>query len=154
MEMRVTTTWHGKRHFTAVGASGHEVSIDAKPDVGGEDKGSRPMELLLMGLTGCTGIDVTMILERMRQPLERLDIEAVGVRREEYPQAFTEIHLTYRMTGDVQPAKAWRAIQLSEEKYCSASASLKARIVPHLVLNGQEVPNPGPEAGAEGDLPD
>ncbi|MCL6515484.1 OsmC family protein [Alicyclobacillus sp.] len=147
--MRVTTTWHGKRHFSATGASGHTVSIDAKPDAGGEDKGARPMELLLMGLTGCTGIDVTMILERMRQPLEALDIEAVGTRREEYPQAFTEIHLTYRITGDVQPAKAWRAIHLSEEKYCSASASLSARIVPHLVLNGAPVPDPGVGDSAE-----
>jgi putative redox protein len=93
-----------------------------------------------MGLVGCTGIDVAMILERMRQPLDRLDIEAVGQRREEYPQAFTEIHLTYHVDGEIPPAKVWRAIRLSEEKYCSASASLNARIVPHLVLNGEEIP--------------
>lgn len=139
MQMNVTTTWQGKRHFVSQGASGHEVSIDAKADVGGEDKGSRPMELLLMGLTGCTGIDIAMILERMRQPLTSMRIEADGVRREEHPQAFTEIHLTYYLEGELQAAKAWRAIHLSEEKYCSASASFSATIIPHLILNGEEV---------------
>lgn len=139
VEMNVRTTWKGKRQFQATGPSGYQVLMDAKEDVGGEDKGNRPMELLLMGLTGCTGIDVTMILERMRQPLDTLHIDAKGVRRDEYPQAFTEIHLTYDMTGDVQPAKAWRAITLSEQKYCSASASLHAKIVPHLILNGTTV---------------
>ncbi|MFO2549199.1 OsmC family protein [Alicyclobacillus cycloheptanicus] len=147
--MRVESKWNGKRHFESLGPSGHVVHMDAKVDDGGDDHGNRPMELLLMGLTGCTGIDVTMILERMRQPLESLSIAAEGVRREEYPQAFTEIRLTYTMTGDVQPAKAWRAIHLSEEKYCSASASLNAHIVPRLVLNGVEVPPMRKEEGAE-----
>ncbi len=139
-EMHVESKWLGKRHFTSTGPSGHPVEMDAKVEDGGEDKGNRPMELLLMGLSGCTGIDVTLILERMREPLESLTIHADGVRREEKPQAFTEIRLTYEMTGPVQPAKAWRAIHLSEEKYCSASASLNARIVPRLVLNGKEEP--------------
>jgi putative redox protein len=139
--MKVTAAWQGKRHFVAKGDSGHEVAMDAKEEAGGENKGSRPMELLLMGLAGCTGIDVTMILEKMRQPLERLTIDVVGVRREEYPQAFTEIHVTYRMDGAVEADKAWRAIQLSEEKYCSATASLNATVIPHLVLNGQEIVN-------------
>ncbi|MCL6452195.1 MAG: OsmC family protein [Alicyclobacillus sp.] len=141
MEMQVTTTWHGKRQFVSQGASGHQVVIDAKEEAGGENRGSRPMELLLMGLTGCTGIDIAMILERMREPLQGLRIEATGVRQEAYPQKFVEIHLTYHIEGAVQPAKAWRAIHLSEEKYCSASASFNARIVPHLVLNGEPVPD-------------
>lgn len=139
VEMNVRTHWLGKRHFEAVGPSGHQVEMDAKEDAGGEDLGNRPMELLLMGLTGCTGIDVTMILERMRQPLQNLHIEARGVRREAFPQAFTEIHLTYDMEGDIQPAKAWRAISLSEQKYCSASASLNAQLVSHLLLNGNPI---------------
>ncbi|MCL6636363.1 MAG: OsmC family protein [Alicyclobacillus sp.] len=148
--MKVTTEWQGKRHFLSTGESGHTVAMDAKAEVGGEDKGCRPMELLLMGLTGCTGIDIAMILERMRQPLAALTIEAVGTRREQYPQALTEIHLYYRVTGDVQADKVWRAIVLSEEKYCSASASLRAQITPHLILNGQEVPRPaGLTAGAD-----
>lgn len=139
MEMKVHTQWTGKRHFLSQGPSGFEVSMDAAESAGGENRGNRPMELLLMGLTGCTGIDIAMILERMRQPMETLTIEAIGARREEYPQAFTEIHLYYRMTGQVQPAKALRAVHLSENKYCSASASFNARIVPHLILNGEEI---------------
>lgn len=145
MNMNITTTWNGKRHFLSVGPSGHQVSMDAKEEAGGEDKGNRPMELLLMGLTGCTGIDIAMILERMREPLESMEIQAEGHRRDTHPEGFDEIHLTYHLTGDLQPAKAWRAIHLSEEKYCSASASLSATIVPHLVLNGTEVPDAASE---------
>lgn len=138
-EMHVESTWQGKRHFKSIGPSGRTVDMDASTASGGDDAGNRPMELVLMGLTGCTGIDIAMILERMREPLESLTIRADGKRREEHPQAFTEIHLTYEITGDVAPAKAWRAIRLSEEKYCSASASLSARIVPALLLNGKAV---------------
>lgn len=139
--MRVTADWQGKRHFQATGPSDYAIEMDASTDVGGEGKGIRPMELVLLGLVGCTGIDVTMILERMRQPLESLRIEADGARREEFPQKFTEIQLTYHVTGEVAADKVWRAIHLSEEKYCSASASLNATIVPHLVLNGETVPH-------------
>ncbi|MDI9260158.1 OsmC family protein [Alicyclobacillus sendaiensis] len=140
MEMKVVGKWLGQRHFQADGPSGNTIYMDAKKEDGGTGQGNRPMELLLMGVVGCTGIDIAMIMEKMRVPLQGLEIEAVGERREAYPQAFTRIHLTYRMTGDVPPAKAWRAIRLSEQKYCSAIGSLKAEVIPHLVLNGQEVP--------------
>ncbi|WP_206831962.1 OsmC family protein [Alicyclobacillus fructus] len=140
MEMKVVGKWLGQRHFQADGPSGNTIYMDAKKEDGGTGQGNRPMELLLMGVVGCTGIDISMIMEKMRVPLQSLEIEAVGERREEYPQAFTRIHLTYRMTGDVPPAKAWRAIRLSEQKYCSAIGSLKAEVIPHLVLNGTEVP--------------
>ncbi|AEJ42981.1 OsmC family protein [Alicyclobacillus acidocaldarius] len=140
MEMKVVGKWLGQRHFQADGPSGNTIYMDAKKEDGGTGQGNRPMELLLMGVVGCTGIDIAMIMEKMRVPLQGLEIEAVGERREEYPQAFTRIHLTYHMTGDVPPAKAWRAIRLSEQKYCSAIGSLKAEVIPHLVLNGQEVP--------------
>ena len=149
--MRVIGTWQGKRHFKTVGPSGHELSVDAKAEAGGEDKGARPMELLLMGLIGCTGIDVSMILERMRQPMDSLEITAEGARREEHPQAFTDIRLVYRIAGEVDADKAWRAIHLSENKYCSASASFVARIVPVLILNGTEVPA---DESTSTDLPD
>jgi len=140
MEMKVVGKWLGQRHFQADGPSGNTIYMDAKKEDGGTGQGNRPMELLLMGVVGCTGIDIAMIMEKMRVPLQSLEIEAVGERREEYPQAFTRIHLTYYMTGDVPPAKAWRAIRLSEQKYCSAIGSLKAEVIPHLVLNGAEVP--------------
>lgn len=138
--MHVTTTWTGKRHFESVGDSGIAVNIDARQEDGGEGQGNRPMELVLMGLTGCTGIDVSLILERMRIPVESLRIEATGERREEHPKAFTQIHLTYHITGNAPVDKVWRAISLSQDKYCSASASLSAEIIPHLVLNGESMP--------------
>ncbi|MCL6631533.1 MAG: OsmC family protein [Alicyclobacillus herbarius] len=144
--VRVTANWLGGRHFAAVGPSNFRIDMDAAADVGGQGLGVRPMELLLMGLIGCTGIDVTMILERMRQSVTALHIEAQGVRRAEYPQKFTDIHLYYHLQGEVSPTKAWRAIHLSEEKYCSASASLNANIIPHLILNGTEVPDSGTPA--------
>jgi putative redox protein len=76
----------------------------------------------------------------MREPLEELNIEAVGMRREEKPQAYTNIHLIYKVKGDLEAKKIWRAIRLSEEKYCSASASLVAPITTELILNGVSVP--------------
>lgn len=139
--MKIEAHWRGRRHFTAEGPSGVSVHMDAATDVGGQGQGARPMELLLMGLAGCTGIDVTLILERMRENLEQLDIEVEGTRRDEYPQAFTEIAVTYKMLGNIPPAKAWRAIDLSEQKYCSATASLNAKITPTLILNGIVVPH-------------
>lgn len=150
--MKVTSKWLGKRHFQADGPSGNTIYMDARREEGGTGQGNRPMELLLMGVIGCTGIDIAMILERMRIPLEGLEIEAAAERREEHPKAFTEIHLTYRVKGEVPPAKAWRAIRLSEEKYCSAISSVRAKVVPHLIVNGADVP-PLDVVGQDG-LPD
>ncbi|MFB5190398.1 OsmC family protein [Alicyclobacillus fastidiosus] len=138
--MKVTSKWLGQRHFQAEGPSGNTIYMDARREEGGTGQGNRPMELLLMGIVGCTGIDIAMILERMRLQLEGMEIEASAERRDEHPQAFTKIHLTYHLTGDVPPAKAWRAIRLSEEKYCSAIGSVNAQVVPHLILNGADVP--------------
>lgn len=135
--MKVSVEWQGKRRFAAVGDSKHTVVMDAKAEVGGEDGGPRPMELLLMGLGGCTGIDIVMILEKMRLTVEDFRMEIEGARREEYPQKFTEIHVKYILKGpDLAPDKVERAIRLSEEKYCSASASLNAQIVASYEING------------------
>jgi putative redox protein len=138
--MKVISKWLGQRHFQADGPSGNTIYMDAKREEGGTGQGNRPMELLLMGIVGCTGIDIAMILERMRLDMKGLEIEASAVRRDEHPKAFTEIHLTYHVEGDVPASKAWRAIHLSEEKYCSAIGSIRANVIAHLVLNGTEVP--------------
>jgi len=136
--MNVQVTWQGKRRFEAKGDSGHIVSIDAKQDVGGENLGPRPMELLLMGLGGCTGIDITLILEKMRIPYHRVDIEISGERAENPPQKFTEITLTYHIDAPDAPwEKVARAVRLSQETYCSASHSLNAVLHADLVLNGE-----------------
>lgn len=135
--MKVAVQWQGKRQFAAKGDSGHTVVMDAKAEVGGEDKGARPMELLLMGLGGCTAIDIVMILEKMRLTVEDFHIEIGGERQQQHPQKFTEIQMKYVLKGpDLTQDKVERAIRLSERKYCSASASLNANIHATYELNG------------------
>ncbi|MFD0869047.1 MULTISPECIES: OsmC family protein [Paenibacillus] len=141
--MKIRTEWQGKRKFKSLSSRNHEVMMDAVPDVGGENAGSSPMELVLMGLTGCMGIDVTMILEKMRLAPDRLEIEAAGIRAEEPPRRFVEIHLTFHVDGDIKPDKIWRAIRLSEQKYCSVAHSLNSKVASRLLLNGKEEPPAG-----------
>ncbi|PWI58744.1 hypothetical protein BM613_01210 [Sulfoacidibacillus thermotolerans] len=136
--MHARVSWKEKRRFEAVADSNHVVTIDAKRDAGGEDQGPRPMELLLMGLGGCTGIDVTLILERMRIPYQRVDVVIDAQRAEQIPQKFTQITLTYEIDAPGAPLeKVVRAIKLSQEKYCSASHSISAPLRALLVLNGE-----------------
>lgn len=138
--MHATVRWQDKIRFEGMGESGHAVTIDAKADVGGENKGPRPMELLLMGLGGCTGIDIIMILQKMRIPFERLDIHLDGARAPEPPEKFTQITLTYEIDAPgASVDKVIRAVKLSQEKYCSASHSLSAELSAVLVLNGERV---------------
>jgi len=135
MNMRIQ--WQGKRKFEGVGGSGHPLVMDAKADIGGEDSGARPMELLLAGLGGCSGIDVVMILEKGRLTVEEFSIEINGTRADEMPQRFTEVHLHYVLKGpDLTPEKVERAIVLSRDKYCSASASLNCGYRTTFELNG------------------
>jgi putative redox protein len=136
--LNVSIDWLGKRKFEAVGNSGHKVTMDAKAEVGGEDSGPRPMELLLMGLGGCSGIDVAMILEKGRLTLEEFRMELSGIRADEMPQRFTDIHIHYILKGpDLTREKVERAILLSNEKYCSAAASLNANLTVSYELNGE-----------------
>lgn len=137
--MKVQVAWQGKRQFTAEGESHHRLVMDANKEAGGENGGARPLELLLAGLGGCTGIDVVSILEKMRLPLEDLRIEIDGKRAERDPKRFTQIHLRYVLAGpDLPKLKVERAIRLSLEKYCSAAQSLRAEITASYVLGGQE----------------
>jgi putative redox protein len=114
-------------HFQATGTAGVPVSIDSSPETGGHNLGARPMEMLLMGLGGCTGIDVLLILKKQRQPVTDFRIRVTGEREKiegTEMTPFRKIHLHYTLKGDVQPEKVARAIQLSMEKYCSATAQL------------------------------
>ena len=105
--------------------SGHTVVMDAAESVGGRNMGIRPMELLLIGMGGCASIDVLNILRKGRHTVSDCVAEIEGFRAETEPKVFTEITVHYTITGQGIPAKAVeRAIQLSEEKYCSASAML------------------------------
>ncbi|TJY41793.1 OsmC family protein [Cohnella pontilimi] len=136
--MKVMTTWQGKRVFTSVGDSGYPVGMDATPAYGGDGKGATPMELILAGLAGCIGIDVTMILDRYLGSIQRMEIEADGTRKQETPTGFTAIELTFRVDGDIPDYRIWKAIEMGSNKYCAVSDSLKADISYKLILNGAE----------------
>lgn len=112
-------------HFEAVGAAGVAVHVDGSPDIGGVDAGARPMEMILMGLGGCSAIDIVLILQKQRQQIEdmRITIEAERVPNET-PSVFKTIHVHYNFKGDLNEEKVKRAIDLSMEKYCSVTAIL------------------------------
>ena len=124
--MHAEIDWKRKVHFTAVADSQHEISIDGPPDLGGENKGTRPMELMLLGLGGCAATDVVHILKKSRQEVTECKVLIDAERAETEPKVFTKIHLTFQISGsDLEPKKAKRAVALSAEKYCSASILLR-----------------------------
>jgi putative redox protein len=111
--------------FVAESGSGHAVVVDASPDVGGRDLGARPMEFVLMGTGACSAVDVVLILRRGRQPISDCVVDLEAERATEDPKVFTRIRLRYTVTGKgLDPAQVERAIRLSKEKYCSATAML------------------------------
>ena len=137
--MDMSVKWKGGLEFESELPSGHSVTVDAKKESGGNDNGPRPTELILNGLAGCTGVDVALILGRMKQELVDLEIEVKSERAEEHPKRFTDIHLIYKIKGkDLDEKKVERAIELSEEKYCSASASLNANITSEYIIEEVE----------------
>lgn len=120
----MTATWVGGLRFVHRSASGHGLVTDAPADDQGDTIAPTPMELVLLGLIGCTGVDVASILQRMREPLEGLEVSATYQRSETHPKVFTKIHLTYSLRGALDEKKVVRAMELSETKYCSVSAML------------------------------
>jgi putative redox protein len=115
--MKARARWVEGMAFMGEASSGHAVVMDGAPEYGGRNIGIRPMEMLLIGLAGCTGFDVVQILKKGREP----------ERATEDPKVFTKIHLAYRVSGPgLSPAKVERAVTLSKEKYCSASIMLGA----------------------------
>jgi putative redox protein len=113
--------------FVGESGSGHAVVMDGAPEYGGRNLGIRPMEMLLIGLGGCTAFDVVQILRKGREQVSDCEVEVIAERAETDPKVFTKIHIEYRIAGkDLAPAKVERAIQLSKEKYCSASIMLGA----------------------------
>jgi putative redox protein len=114
-----------KMHFTGSADTGHQVVIDAAPKVGGDDTGPRPMELILIGLCGCTAMDVISILRKKRQKVSDLIVKAHAERSDKHPMVFNDIALEYIVTGqDVDPKAVERSIQLSADVYCPAQAML------------------------------
>ncbi len=140
----VKVRWGGERSFIARDAMGHTVVMDAKAAYGGEDSGMRPMEVFLAGLAGCTGMDVISILEKKRQDVRGLEIVVEGTQREdEYPRIYVDVHLHYVVTGyGVDPAAVARAIELSEEKYCSVRGMLGPQVAVRTSYEVIEAPLP------------
>lgn len=111
--------------FGADSGSAHTVTLDAAEHGGGENAGFRPMELLLVGLAGCTGMDVISILRKKRQQITAYEVRVTGTRAEDHPMVFVEITVEHIVTGHaIQPEAVARAIHLSEERYCGAGAML------------------------------
>jgi putative redox protein len=121
----MTATWAGGMRFVYKSASGHGLVTDAPAAKGGGGTAASPMELIILGLIGCTGVDVASILERMREPLLGLEVSATYERSETHPKVYTKIHMTYSLRGSgLDEKKVRRAIDLSENKYCSVSAMI------------------------------
>jgi putative redox protein len=115
--------------FATKSDSNHWVMMDATEELGGENAGSRPKELVLMALGGCTGSDVVSILAKKRVPLDSLQLNLSANTREQHPQIFTDIHIEYVFRGNgITPEDVERAIELSTTKYCSVSAMLKPTV--------------------------
>jgi putative redox protein len=116
----------GNFHFVASNESNKKIDIDASPAIGGEDKGVRPMEMLIMGLGGCSGIDVINILKKQKIELKKLNINIDAQREADaIPSLFNKIHLDFIFDKEVDQNKAQRAVDLSMEKYCSVAKTLE-----------------------------
>lgn len=123
--MKARVKWIEGMAFLGEAGSGHTVVMDGAPDAGGRNLGLRPMEMLLIGMGGCTSFDVVSILKKARQPVQDCVAEITASRAETIPKIFTKIHVHFVVTGKgLNPAQVERAIALSAEKYCSASIML------------------------------
>jgi len=113
--------------FVGESGSGHAIVMDGAPEHGGRNLGIRPMEMLLLGLAGCTAFDVVMILNKSRQDIVDCEVLVDSDRADEVPKVFTRIHIHFVVSGnDLDAAKVEKAVNLSAEKYCSASKMLSA----------------------------
>jgi len=123
--MRAKVKWVEEASFLASSESGHEVLLDGPPDAGGKNRGPRPMELVLMGTAGCTAFDVVHILKKGRVAVSNCEVAVDAERAETDPKVFTKIHLHFTVSGTgLKAEQVARAIDLSAEKYCSASIML------------------------------
>ena len=123
--MNTKLTWAGGAAFIGESENGQRIVIDGPPEGGGRNLGPRPMETLLLGMGACTAYDVLSILKKSRQAPSDCKIEISSQRAGEHPRVFTEIHVHFIITGDnIKESQIERAINLSAEKYCSASIML------------------------------
>ena len=124
--MKTRVTWLEDMTYVAQSPSGHAVVLDGPPELGGHNLGPRPMEMLLMGMGGCTAIDVVSMLKKQRQDIEGVEVSLVAERADDHPKVFTSVKLVYTVRGrKLNKALVERAVSLSDEKYCSATAMVK-----------------------------
>ncbi|MES1942946.1 hypothetical protein PC39_02437 [Salinisphaera sp. PC39] len=127
--MNVTIDWQEDLRFTGTAGSGHSLTIDGPPALGGGNAGMRPMELMLMSVGGCSAMDVMHILRKARQSVTDCRIRVDGTRADTDPKVFTAIHLHFIVSGDgLSEKQVARAVRLSAEKYCSASIMLRESV--------------------------
>jgi len=131
--LSATVTLRDGMAFEAIATSGHKVLLDSDESVGGTNAGFRPMEMLLVGLGGCTGMDVISILRKMRQDVTSYQVKVQGSRAEEHPKIYTEITVEHIVKGrGISTESVRRAVELSATRYCPASAMLgKAARIHH-----------------------
>ena len=136
MSTTAKISWVDGALFVAEGGTGHTLTMDGAPDVGGRDLASRPMEVVLMGMGGCTAIDVVAMLKKQRQDIEGVEVSLVAERADLPPKIFTSVKVVYTVRGrKLNRALIERAVSLSEDKYCSATAMIrKSASVSHEIV--------------------
>ena len=124
-DMTVRATLESGMRFDVETGSGHHVILDAAEHNGGQNSGPQPMEMLLVALAGCSGMDILTILRKKRQDITGYELRIHGMRAEEHPKVYLDITLEHIFTGhNIRPEAVERAIELTEERYCGASAML------------------------------
>ena len=134
---------HNDYGFFAADPGGNTLSIDIPVEQGGDGKGFRPMQLLLAGLGGCSAVDVVSILKKQKQDIKGFSISVDGEREHgKEPSLWTDVQIIFDLTGEIEPAKAFRAVELSMNKYCSVAETLRragATLDWKVVVNGSPV---------------
>ncbi len=127
--MQVRIKWLEQRAFQAETGSGHTLMMDGPPEHGGQNSAARPMEMVLVGLGGCSAFDVVEILEKSRQKVEDCQIEIEAERADEVPAVFTKIHMHFLIAGEKLNEKhVKRAVELSVDKYCSVAKMMRPNV--------------------------
>ena len=133
--MKASVEWKSRMSFNGEADSGFTVPLGTVPEVGGDNDGFKPMELLLIGLAGCTAMDVISILTKKRQQVDKFTVSLNAERADDHPKIFTKILITYTLSGhDLDRAAVERAVELSETKYCPAQAMMsKSAEISHFI---------------------
>lgn len=142
--MNLTVSFQAPMAFVARTERGATLRLDGSPELGGDAAYLRPMEGVLASLASCSGVDVAMILNKQRQPLEGFEVDVAATRANAVPAVFETIHLTFRLSGALAPNKAHRAVALAVDKYCSVATMLAPKVaISHTVtLNGAVIVPP------------